>query len=117
MWPWTVERLGAHCSTVRSLSRAHRVLKEWEEQVKVEMPPHMPENGYDEDLDALPKKEKKKAKKCLKNHRKAMSQFELAVDSYTPTSNIEATIVLEKFPFECTEELACWVMYSWIRTS
>jgi len=75
------------------------VLKEREEQVEVEKPPHMPENGYDEDLDALPKKEKKKANKCLKNHRKAMCEFELAVDSNTLSSNIEATIVLDKFPF------------------
>ena len=79
--------------------KLHGVLKEWEDQVTVMMPVHMLDNGYDEDLNELPKKEKKKAKKCLKNHRKAMSEFDLAVVSNTITSLIEETKVLVKFPF------------------
>ena len=67
--------------------------------MRVPKPDDIPEFGYDADLDLLDKKEKKKAKKALRKHTKAMCELKLAVASNIISSIIEETKVLKRFPF------------------
>ena len=74
------------------------VMKNWVDQVTMTMPDDMSEMGYAANLEAIDKKERKKAKKCLTNHKRAMCKLKLTVASNIISSIIKETKLLKRFP-------------------